>query len=520
MLLGTLRVAATPGIRRSAIVVLLSVWIVLPVLFGYTGRTEQDETVYFEPVVEWFESGAPGNAYVTGLQEGVARVSLLQPPGWTYFLAPFYALFGFSYLTVRIAFAVQVLVLGLLLTGWSRSTNTSLVATASVFALAVTTPALLAEPGRMDLLAGLFLAAAFRMLSRQAPAGNARDVGIGMLLGLSGLVHAIPGVTGAVGVAVALGLKRSDLRRLPRVYAAAAATVALLWLPLLWGHWDMFGDQFVAHGQRHLALFGGVGKIFKLHRGVPIVVFPLAAALARLALARDRLGLLRTPEYRFVAGPLAVMTAVVLCSTVTWYYYLDYLIPLAAWLLILQLSAATRWLDARATGRGRSVGARAVAAAMVLAVLLLGRGRVLYDQFLVPLNGRASPEAIYSEVVRSSVQPGSFVVADPVVYYSARPLAGAIRELETFGLREGPSGYERVDYLVLLERRGELLYRIRNAAAREYIERHFVPVADRRVSVRSLSPGGALRGRLTVRTPVGRLVVLRNRHAAPTAGGA
>lgn len=519
MLLGSFRAAPAPGVRRGVVVLLLAGWLLAPVLFGYTGRTEQDETVYFEPVVEWFESGAPGNAYVTGLQEGVARLSLLQPPGWTYFLAPFYALFGFGYLTVRIAFAAQVLVLGLLLTGWSRSTNTSLVATASVFAIAVTTPALLAEPGRMDLLAGLFLAAAFRMLGQNVSSGVGRDVGIGALLGLSGLVHAIPGVTGAVGVAVALGHERAGLRRLPRIYAAAAGTVALLWLPLLWGHWDMFGEQFVAHGQRHLALFGGVGKIAALTRAVPIVLIPLTAALARVAVARERLGLLRTPEYRFFAVPLAVMTAVVLCSTVTWFYYLDYLVPLAAWLLILQLSAAARWVDARVARRSRSVGARAVSAAMVLAVLVLGRGRVLYDQFLVPLNWRASPEAIYGEVVRSSVQPGSFVVADPVVYYSARPLAGAIRELETFGLVEGPTGYESVDYLVLLERRGDLFYRIRNAAAREYVERQFVPVADRLVSVRSLSPGGALRGRLTVQTPVGRLVVLRNRHTPLRTGG-
>lgn len=516
MLLGSFRAAATPGVQRGAVVLLLSVWIVLPILFGYTGRTEQDETVYFEPVVEWFESGAPGNAYVAGLQEGVARISFLQPPGWLYFLAPFYALFGFSYLTVRIAFAVETIALGFLLATWSSRSTVNLGVATAVFALAMTTSTL--ETGRMDLLAGMLLASVFWML-RRGDQGWARGVAIGVLLGLAGLVHAIPGVTGVVGVTVALGLGKAGRRRLPSVFAAAAATVALLWLPLLWGHWDMFGDQFVAHGQRHLALFGGVGKIPILARSAPIVLLPLLLATAGVAMSRDRVGLLASREYRFVAVPLAVMVGVVLCFTVTWYYYLNYFIPLGAWLLILQVAAATRWLDARAAGRSRSVGSRAVAVAMVLAVLVVGRGRLLYDQLLIALNGLSSPEAMYAEVVRSSVAPGSFVVADPVAYYAVRPLARTILELETFGLVEGPSGYESVDYLVLLERRGDLFYRIRNAAAREYLQRQFVPVADRLVSVRSLSPGAALRGRVTVRSPVGRLVVLRNRDAPARTGG-
>lgn len=493
------------SVRARIVVTALAGWIAFPILTGFTGRAEQDETIYLEPLVRWFQDGVAANAYAAGLQAGVTTLSVLQPPGWLYFLAPFYALFGFGYHTVRIALLVEMIAFGWLLVFVGKRAGAGVAILAACLIVSLATPALLVEPGRMDLLAGLLVSGVFVVLRYSPP--KVRYLAGGTLLGLAGLVHPLPAVAAAIAIPVVLWGEPHIMRRALQIGGAAVITVILLWVPFLWGHFDLLGSQFAAHGERHFILFGGFAKVSALARSNPIVMFATALTLLRVVLTPHKRRLFSDADFRGFAIPQALAVGAVLAGTISYYYYFNWLLPLSAIVVVVHARDTLGTLSTRH--------ARLTSAAILVFAILFARGRVAYDQLLPLFNRGNSPEAQISAVVERTVR-GGLVVTDPTAYYSARPLAADLRELETFAGSQPPAAYAGVDYLVLLERRGDLFFRIQDSTARAFIREHFRTAADVQIRVRTFSPRGAGSGTPAIPLTVGRLAVLRRCESACT----
>lgn len=389
--------------ERTPVAVVLLVALVLG-LFGLDRSPPvwADEVFYALPTAALLDGGGL-SAPEFGSVRGLDRAFHLQPPVFSFFLLPGFALFGANPWTTRLPG-----LLGTLLAAWlcaallrrsgGRGALPALGAAAVLFAPSTQA---FARAGRPD---GIAMAAMMGGAWLLAGTGPPSWFAAGVVLGLGGLLHPVVGVLAAsllVAVSVSGGLRRALV-----VGLGGAFVLALYGLWVITHEPGLWAQQFLPHilgASQHEASAGAGGGSAMLrpfgHLWSLVRTFPLAIPLFVGAGRALRLGApRRTPAVWLLCAMPVLFSAE---------SFVKFLVPFLVWAGLIGLSdLPNRWPRA----------ARVAVVLVLLQLALVPGARAV----LTATRWKARDYGPVHELIESQVSPGEVVVGPPEAWFAVR----------------------------------------------------------------------------------------------------